>query len=63
LKVFATNAQNGTACAVSGIGFWQVACAEEQPRDLDDPVGSNVVGLVPGARTRALGSPPCWLRR
>jgi hypothetical protein len=33
LKVFATDVQNGIACAASGIGFWQVACADEHPAD------------------------------
>ena len=31
LKVFATDVQNGIACAASGIGFWHMACADEQP--------------------------------
>ena len=29
LNVRATDLQNGTAWAASGIGFWQAACAEE----------------------------------
>src|ERR1035438_7348588 len=31
LNAGATEDQNGTDCAESGIGFWQVASAEEQP--------------------------------
>jgi hypothetical protein len=34
LKVAATDDQNGTDSAASGIGFWQVAWAEEQPAPL-----------------------------
>ena len=33
LNVFATEVQNGIACAASGIGFWHTACADEQPED------------------------------
>src|SRR5580704_848664 len=33
LNAAATEDQNGMACAASGIGFWQVACADEQPAD------------------------------
>jgi hypothetical protein len=33
LNVFATDVQNGIACAASGIGFWQVASALEQPEE------------------------------
>jgi hypothetical protein len=33
LNVFATDVQNGIACAASGIGFWHTACADEQPED------------------------------
>ena len=33
LKACATEVQNGIACAESGIGFWQTACADEQPAD------------------------------
>ena len=33
LKVAATELQNGIACAASGIGFWQTACADEQPAE------------------------------
>jgi hypothetical protein len=33
LNVLATEDQNGMACAASGIGFWQVAWADEQPAD------------------------------
>src|SRR6266567_148148 len=34
LKVLATDVQNGTDCAESGIGFWQVALTSEQPAPL-----------------------------
>ncbi len=33
LNVLATEVQNGIACAASGIGFWQVASADEQPEE------------------------------
>src|SRR5690348_617714 len=33
LNVAATDDQNGTDWAESGIGFWQVACADEQPAE------------------------------
>ncbi|MDX6389182.1 MAG: hypothetical protein QOJ73_245 [Streptosporangiaceae bacterium] len=33
LNVLATEVQNGIACAASGIGFWQIAWADEQPDD------------------------------
>src|SRR3984885_15845172 len=33
LNVFATEVQNGIAWAASGIGFWQVASADEQPEE------------------------------
>ena len=33
LNVRATDLQNGTDCAASGIGFWHTACADEQPAD------------------------------
>src|SRR5215475_1226185 len=34
LNVLATEVQNGIVCAESGIGFWQVACADEHPAEL-----------------------------
>src|ERR1700761_5792834 len=34
LNVVATDDQNGTDCAASGIGFWHVASAEAQPDEL-----------------------------
>jgi len=33
LNVLATDVQNGMAWAASGIGFWQVASADEQPAE------------------------------
>ena len=32
-RVRATDFQNGTATAWSGIGFWHTACADEQPEE------------------------------
>src|ERR1039457_4355836 len=34
LNAVASDDQNGTDCAESGIGFWQVAWADEQPAEL-----------------------------
>src|SRR5882757_8320114 len=34
LNAVATDVQKGTDCAASGIGFWQVAVAAEQPAEL-----------------------------
>ena len=34
LNAVATEVQNGTDSAVSGMGFWQIASAEEQPAEV-----------------------------
>src|SRR5215831_4474316 len=38
LNVLATEVQNGTAVAASGIGFWQIACDASTPIVLDGTV-------------------------
>src|SRR5450432_106495 len=36
LNTVATDVQNGTDCAASGIGFWQVAVAAGQPDEVPE---------------------------
>ena len=56
LNAVATDDQNGTASAESGIGFWQTASAEEQPDEL--PVYtpsvqcSSTIAVIPLALSR-----------
>src|SRR5436305_490886 len=52
LNALATEVQNGMACAASGMGFWQVACAEEQPAD--EPVYAPSVQCRSRMATRPL---------
>ncbi len=62
LKVFATDVQNGIAWAASGIGFWQVACADEHPAELpsEQPCELRHDSQVPRVRAdrATLETPP-----
>src|SRR5437660_12641793 len=63
-NVFATDVQNSTAVAASGMGFWQIACEASTPRVLEGTVqASSMLLYTPSVQCRSrMATRPCRCR-